>query len=145
MMKMSKIILTIVAGLVCFSAYAEDMPAKSLPMTTIISDLEKQGYLVIKEIKFKDDAYHVEAIDKQGKEVEVKVNPETGALDQSKKSSMSLTMQEAVKKIEAAGYHSIYSIEADDDKYEAKALDKDGKKVSIHVNGNSGEISKDIF
>lgn len=145
-MKMNKIVVTAIAGLACFSAYATDYPAKSLPMTTILSNLESQGYTA-KEIKFKDNLFKVEATDKQGKEVDIEVNPETGALNNKDKESaaMTLTMQDAVKKVEAAGYHTIYYIEADDDKYEVKALDKDGKKVSLDVNGKTGEISKDIF
>ena len=143
-MKMSKTILTLVVGLSCFSAYAADMPVKSLPMTTIISNLDAKGFTA-KEIKFKDNVYHVDAMNKQGKDVDVEVNPETGALNQTEKSAMTLTMQEAAKKVEAAGYRSIYFIKADDSKYVVKALDKDGKKVSLDVNGTSGEISKNLF
>lgn len=143
---MNKLVLILFFGGVCLSAYAHggDMSTKSLPMTTVINNLESQGYTA-KEIEFKDNAYHVEAIDKQGKEVDVVVNSETGALQRSEKSTMTLTMQDAVKKVEAAGYHSIYEIKMDDDKYEVKALNKEGKKVSLDVNGQSGEISKNLF
>ncbi len=144
-MKIIKIILTLVVGLSCFSAYAaEDMPAKSLPITTIINNLESKGYTA-KEIKFKDSSYHVDAINKQGKEVDLTVNPETGVLNQTEKNTLTLSIQNAAKKVEAAGYRSIYYIKADDDKYVVKALDKDGKKVSLDVNGTSGEISKNLF
>lgn len=144
-MQISKIIVAVVAGLMSFSVWAADVPAKSLPMSTIISNLEKQGYSGISEIKFKDNAYEVEAHDKQGKEIKAMINPETGNITQTNKSTMTLTMQEAVKKVESAGYHSIYFVEMESDGYKVKGLDKDGSKVSLEVDGKSGEISKNIL
>ncbi len=143
-MKICKIFVMMIFGLGCLSAFADDMPAKSLPMTEIIHNLESKGYTA-KEIKFDDNMYKIDAVDKQGKEVDVEINPETGALNQTTKNNTTLTLQAAAKKVESAGYHSIYYIKADDSKYVVKALDKDGNKVSLDVDGTSGAISKNLF
>lgn len=134
----------LVSGVTC-TIFANDIPEKTIPMTNLIKSLENKGYTVVRDVKYDDGVYKVDAINAQGKDVEAKVNPMTGVITQSKDGSMKLTTFNAAQEIENAGFKNIYSIESSGDKYKVKAMDKDGKKISLTVDGESGKISKDLF
>ncbi|MCK4608191.1 MAG: PepSY domain-containing protein [Gammaproteobacteria bacterium] len=54
-----------------------------------------------------------------------------------------LTMMQALEKVQAAGYSSIYEAEFDDGRYKVKALDSKGHKVKLYVNPVTGAINVD--
>ncbi|MFT3741546.1 MAG: PepSY domain-containing protein [Gammaproteobacteria bacterium] len=139
---LSGVVLAFTTGLVL----AEDVPQQSLPMTSIIQDLSKEGFIGIHSIKFDDGAYKVEGITKTGSEAKVSVDPQSGLVRKvSDKDKGHLNIMDATKKIENAGYRKVYQIEQTDKGFEAKALDKEGKTVNIKVDGITGSISKGSF
>lgn len=143
---MNKFVMCLFAALFSFSIYAADFPEKSMPMTSIIGKLEAKGFVDVYEVEYDDKVYHVKARNAQGKDVEATVDPISGKITPTKVApSSKITLMDAVKKVEQAGYHNIYKIERSDDKYEMSALDKDGKKVSLEVDGKTGKISSDFF
>jgi hypothetical protein len=164
-MKKLFIVSTIAAAIAFNSAYAADsvttttqtqIPVVQVPagtsatpaapqISTIITKLQSKGYNIIRKIKFEDGAYEADVINAQGNEVTVKINPLTGDFFGSTENLARLSMLAAVKVVEAAGYKNIYKVKSDDDKYEVKALDKNGKEVGLEVNAISGEISKNWF
>lgn len=136
-------VISLVAGCVMALAapaiLADSVPAKPIDMTTIISNLNDQGYVVIREIKFDDNAYKAEAFNKQGQKVDVKMNADTGKIESPQApQTQPISLTDAVKKANSAGFTTIYAIEAKDNSYEMKALDKNGKKnkVTVDLAGN---------
>lgn len=147
-MKILSLVPTILGLFISISTWANAIPQSSLPMTTLIKKLESNGYVFIHEIEFSDDTFKVEAVNKQGENVELTMNPETGEIltnHEHEKSNMKLTMMDAVQAVENAGYHNIYKITVSLSKsnYEIKALDKNGGRISLNINGVTGEISKE--
>ena len=143
-----QIIISVFGGvlLACTShtVLADDIPTTLLPMSTILQDLQSKGYDNIRKIKFEHDVYEVEAISKQGTKIKLSVNPQTGKIANSPMMQKnSLSMRSIVQKVEAAGYHSIYKVKSEDNKYEIKALDKNNKKVELNVDAQTGEIKKE--
>ncbi len=122
----------------------DNMPM-NVQMTKMIRGLENNGYIVIRDIKFDNGVYKVDAINAQGKDVEAKVNPTTGMVTQSADGKVRITTFDAAQKVENAGYKSIYSIEASGDNYKVKAIQSNGDKISLTVDGANGNIRKDLF
>lgn len=127
------------------SIYAEEPSTKSLTMSAVIQKLQSKGYNIIRKVKIEDGNYKAETINSQGIEVKVRINSQTGEITSSNEKPVKLTMFDAVKKVEAADYHDIYKVESEEGKYEVKAFGKDGKKVELEVNANTGNISKEWF
>ncbi|KTD22853.1 Uncharacterized conserved protein [Legionella lansingensis] len=144
---MKRIILSVCSGLLLTITapivFADNLPANTLPMSKILQSLQSKGYNIIKEIEFEHGAYEVEAIGPQGNKLELRVNPQTGEISNDKNNQAKpISMLDAVQKLESAGYHSIYKIESEGNKYEVKALDKNGKKVKLKMNASTGEIKQ---
>ncbi len=146
-MKKSVINSLIAASILTFSSsviFANDAPTSSLPMSTILQNLKKAGYPAIEKVKFDDGKYKVEAINAQGQEETVYVNAQSGLVEAKQaKAANKVTALDAAQKVEAAGYHNIYKIDSEEDSYEVKAIDKNGKEVKLKVNATSGAVSKD--
>lgn len=53
-----------------------------------------------------------------------------------------LTIPQLYERLEAAGYRAIDEIEREDDAYEVKATDRDGRRVEIYVDPVTGEVLK---
>jgi hypothetical protein len=53
-----------------------------------------------------------------------------------------LTIPQLYERLEAAGYTAIDEIEREDDGYEVKATDRDGRRVEIDVHPITGEVLK---
>ncbi len=141
-MKINKFIVGISSAVFALSVYAADYPEHGIPMSKLINELETHGYVVVNKVDYDNDVYHVEGINKEGKEVKADINPQSGKITVTSDEKARLTISEAVKKLEQSGYHDIYSIEASGDKYEAKALDKDGNKASVDVDAVTGEVKQ---
>lgn len=53
-----------------------------------------------------------------------------------------LTIPQLYERLEAAGYSAIDEIEREDDGYEVKATDRDGRRVEIDVHPITGDVLK---
>jgi hypothetical protein len=128
---------------------AEAPPVGTPPLTQVLVNLQSKGYTDIRKIKFEDGVYKVDMVSKFGKETDLKLDPQNGAILSTKTGSthrnphlLAVSPLEAVKKVEAAGYHSVYKIELKEGEYEVEALDAKNHKAELTVNGKSGKVSK---
>jgi hypothetical protein len=144
-MKKALLLSFILLSGITSTIFANDVPQKTIPMTNLLKTLESSGYSIVRDVKYDDGMYKIDAINAQGKDVEAKVNPMTGDITQTKDGSMKLTILNAARKVEDSGYKNIYSIESSGDKFKVKALGNDGKKVSLTIDGETGKVSKDLF
>lgn len=132
-------------------AFADkNMPADAVPLSTVLQNLQTKGYTDVRKVDFEKGAYEVKAIDQQGMNVEMKVDPKTGNITQTKTKAKSnkpaaptgsLTALDVAKKVEQSRYHAISELESDSTKYEVKALDSNNKKVKLDVDKTSGQIT----
>lgn len=114
-------------------------------MSVVLQNLQTSGYVAVQKIKLDDGFYKAEVINVQGEKVNVRIDPETGSVVDPKPSQPAINILTAVNKIEAAGYHGIYKIESNGDKYDVKALDQNGKDVHLTVDVVTGKVSKKWF
>ena len=128
------------------AAMADDtIPTDTLQFSKLLQNLQSSGYNVVLKVEFDDGMYKANVIDSQGKQIKVQIAPTSGEVTKPKNETTQLTMMDAVKKAEQAGYHNFYKITSGHDKYEIKAMNKENKKVSIEVDTKTGKISKDMF
>jgi hypothetical protein len=118
----------------------------SVNMSTVLQQLEQQGYYRFKKIEYEDGTYEVKAHNVQGQKVKIhyKYNnkPNTLSISKSKQDSQQLTMLEAVQKAEAAGYLNIDEVEFEHGRYEIEGFNKSGVKVKLYVDPKTGNITK---
>lgn len=127
------------------TVFADDVPPpNTVPMSTIIKKLKKEGYKIIEKIKYEDSVYEAEVFDDHGVKEKININPQTGQFPTSKKVKR-ISILQATEKVEAAGYHGIYKVEYEDGVYEMKAFDKSNKKVKLKIDAESGKISEELF
>lgn len=128
-------------------AIANELPEGAVNMSKVLESLKSKGYNFIKEIKFDDGVYEVKAFNLDGNEVKIKIDPKTGNIIPEQKVTDRMTALDVSKRLEAMGYSKISEIEMSRDlnKYEIKALNKEGKKVKVDVDAKTGNISKDWF
>jgi hypothetical protein len=143
-----KTLLAIVAGTLFTVmgqvAFADEAPATSVAMSAMIQNLQKAGYVAIREVKFDDDKYEAKVITANGQALKVQLNPQGEPMTPTRAANK-LSILDAANKVEAAGYAHISKIEAEDNGYKVRAYDAKGKKVSLMVNGTSGNIDKKWF
>lgn len=144
-----QILISLLSGcLIALSAQvtlADDIPTTTLQMSSILQKLQAQGYNNIQKIKFEDGQYEANVSDAQGQIKKLKIDPKTGKIiNLSKETQTYITALEAVKKVEAAGYHNIYELKVDNE-YEVKALDKEGNKKELEVNTKTGKVHTEGF
>jgi uncharacterized protein YpmB len=127
-----------------------ERPANAVDISAVIQNVQAKGYQDIREVEFDDGLYKVKAINTDRKTVNIYVDPQkneilnikTGPKIKMKNKAPKLSILDAIKKVEATDYHTVYKINFKHHKYEVKALDKEDKKTELQVNANTGEVSK---
>jgi hypothetical protein len=155
---MKKIKLIALVAACCMAAAYQGIfageipPANTMSVVQVLNNLQSKGYANVYKIEFEDGAYKVKMISTDGKVTELKLNPQTGAIIETKQETsnrklpaLSLTVLQAAQKVEAAGYHGVYKIKMESNEFEVEALDQNNKKVDLNVDGQSGKITKDWF
>ena len=127
------------------SLHAESVPTPSMPMSSLLQTLQSKGYVAVRKIEFDDGIYKVIAINPQGEEMKLKVNPQTGEITKPENVKKVFTMTDIARKLESQGYTNIFRMESDGKSYDVKALDKNGKKFNLTVDAENGEVKKDWF
>lgn len=131
-------------------------PARSdtLSMAEIIAKAKEQGYSDISEVEREGDRYCVKARDAEGKEVEIFLDRKTGervtegakGVKDKKEAEKSedLSKDEVIAKLKEQGYPEVSKIEREreNDQYWAMATDTDGEKFELHVNAQTGVITR---
>lgn len=131
-------------------AYAETVTTAvtqtQSPLIAVINRVQGANYPVVKSIELTHGVYKIEAINRLGQEVDIEVDPTTLNIIKPKASNaLQINILDAINKVTQSGYHNIYKIESDDNSYEIQALDKDGNKVELTVDGATGKVSKNWF
>lgn len=142
----------LVCGLVLTISFAAQVAtAGDLPLTTtvsmekILSNLQDASCMAIKEVEYDDGVYKAKAVC-QGQYITVKLDPKTGALQTPIATAPHISMLDAVKAVESAGYTNAYKIEMKHDHYEVAAINAaNSKKVELNVDAATGKVSEDLF
>lgn len=123
---------------------ADDLPKNSAQMSSILQNLQNKGYINVQKIKFEHGRFEALAINANGNIEKLNIDPKTGEIvNQPQNTSKPLSALEIAKKVEEAGYHNIYKLDAEEhNEYEVKALDKADKKVELKVDSSNGNITK---
>ena len=75
------VLITMPAGALAGWFGDERPPANAKPLSEIIKGVEEAGHKTIVELEFEDGVYEIEALDAQGKEVKLKVDPVSGKVN----------------------------------------------------------------
>lgn len=140
-------IIAVAFGLLmnCAAVFAADTAV--LPMTKIIKNLWDAGFNEINEIELKKDVYKAIVLNNAGKKIDLKVDAKTGKilnLPAKDKDPAPLTFEEAIVRVEKAGYTRVEKIKLDRvDAYDVIAFDSRGKKAELEVDLYSGAVSAD--
>lgn len=124
---------------------AEEVPANALPLSKIVENLQSKGYSVVREIEFENGLYVTKAFDPQGQTSKIRIDPISGKIVEPKAKATTLSLLDVLRRLENGGFHGISKISFERGQYEAIALDRDGKKVDLDIDGKTGEITKDWF
>ncbi len=114
-------------------------------IAVILEKLQVAGYIAVKKIELENGEYRAVAVNAQGEKIKLRINVKTGEIISRKKNKPRLTMLEAARKAEQAGYSNIIKIESEGDEYSIEARSNNGKKVSCDIDSNTGKISKNWF
>ena len=121
------------------------VPNQTIQMSKVLETLREQGFHVVLKVELENNLFKAKVIDAKGKEVKIEISPESGKINLPKAHPTRLTMGEAVKKVEEAGYRNIFKVSSDSNEYQMKAYDKENKKVSLDVDAATGKINKEWF
>jgi len=130
------------------AAARETLPAKSLPLSTLLTTLENQGFSSIVEAKFDDGLWEVECL-RGANGVELNVDPVTGKIVsehadhiKEKPAANHQTATMIVKLVEEAGYNPVLEVEWERDHWEVEADNQQGhRKLKLHA--ETGKILSD--
>jgi uncharacterized membrane protein YkoI len=135
--------LLAVSAPMTFAAKAQTQPGQ---MVKALEALKDKNYIIIKKIKFDNDkgVFIAKVVNAEGKNLEIHINPTTGDMGKPEGEITGWTAIEIAKKVQDAGINNIYEINTEifGNKYDVKALDDQGKKVTVKVDVKSGEITK---
>lgn len=135
-------------ALVSSVVFAEDSTTQQTSQThnasmmTVLSNLQKQGYVAVRKIELDENIYKAEAVDKLGRKVDVKVNAQTGSIQDPQTPPVKITMMDALKKAQASGLQQVTEIEATDKGFALEAINKDGKKVNFNIDITNMSMSQ---
>jgi hypothetical protein len=131
-------------SLTMHTAIADPAPHTSgVSMQTILQNLEKAGYHAIQEVEYDDGVFEAKAINQNGAYAKIILDPNTGAiLSPTQTSSQGISMLDAVKAVETAGYTRIHDIESKTHHYEIEAFNQSGHKVKLNVDASTGKLSQ---
>lgn len=107
------------------------------------------GYVRVRDIEFDDGFWEVEAIDRQGREIDLVLHPITGEILNGPATSgpggaAPLTHQQVLAALTQAGYTRIRSLEYDNDGFwEAEAINPQGQPVDIDIDPYNGSVLRE--
>jgi len=138
-------LLAVVGGVVMAG---DLLPARALPLSTLLSGLEKAGLTMIVDANFDDGVWEVEGL-RGNSAVEVHVDPLSGKIltekpDQisSMPSAQAKTAAAIAKQLEDAGYAPLLELDWERDHWEVEAMNAQGRR-KLHVAGDSGKVLSD--
>lgn len=150
-MKVSTLASALLVSAVAFSSpmvHADKKIDNSGQMTQILEKLHNEGYNTITKIEFDSgkNSYNAWVITADGKKAKIHLNGQNGSITRDTAAeTQGLSALEVAKKVQAAGFSSIYKIDTEffGDGYDVKVLNKEGKLIELNVNAKTGEITED--
>jgi uncharacterized membrane protein YkoI len=115
------------------------------PLSNIMHTLKNEGYSAVQKIELVQDEYRIEALDKEGEPVSLRINSHSGEIISMNKTDAHMAMSEVIDKIESVGYTGVTLIEAKNNHYNIIAVGPDGKKTKIRVDASTGELTKELI
>ncbi len=119
----------------------------SLSLAEVHQRLVAAGYRDISELQRKSDRIEAEARDRDGRRVELELDPATAALrrsefqrDASRAAASGLDLGQLLAQLEAAGYREVRKIEREHDEVEVSAEDAQGRRVKLRLDPQTGAI-----
>lgn len=114
--------------------------AQTLSPQSIADTLRAAGYAEVREIEFEDGLWEAEVRRGNGYWGDVVVDPESGEIFDSLSTRPLLSPEQAISKLEGAGYRDIHELERDGALWEADAVDASGQRVELRISGHDGRI-----
>lgn len=101
--------------------------------------LAAEGYTDIDDIEFDDGMWEAEARRRGGREVDLRIDPRTGAIYPEDGRSR-LSADDIRASLAAAGYERIHDVDFDDGLWEAEAYDRRGQEWELYLDPRTAEI-----
>lgn len=121
--------------------------AEALSLADVHQRLLAAGYREVSELQRKRDHVEAEARDRDGRRVELELDPTSAAVRRSKFKGDSqrtavtgLDLGELLAKVEAAGYRAVRKIEREHDEVEVSADDAQGQRVKLRLDPQTGAL-----
>lgn len=136
-------VVSFILLITALNAFAYNViPSDSQPLSIVLQQLHRKGITDFDNIEFKEGAYEAVIIGTYGSRQTITIDPKSGVIRSKPNLSDHLTMLDAAKKIEAAGYSHISKIESCGNVYKVNASGRNGKEVELTLDRISGEIEK---
>lgn len=129
-------------------ASAATAPAAApLSLAEVHQRLLAAGYREISELQRKRDHVEAEARDRDGRRVDLELDPVSAALrrsefkrDSSRAALTGLDLGQLLAQVEAAGYRAVRKIEREPDEVEVSADDAQGQRVKLRLDPQTGAL-----
>lgn len=121
--------------------------AAPLSLAEVHQRLLAAGYREVSELQRKRDHVEAEARDRDGRRVELELDPASAALrrsefkrDSQRAAMTGLDLEQLLAKVEAAGYRAVRKIEREHDEVEVSADDAQGRPVKLRLDPQTGAL-----
>jgi hypothetical protein len=105
----------------------------------LVQTLEASGYRDIRGLELDDGLWEADATSPRGFEIELTINPSTGAILNPEVSG-GVNAQQVLSGLQQLGYTDVRTLEFDDGMLETEARDAQGRWVELRLDGVSGAV-----
>lgn len=111
--------------------------------------VQAAGYARVRDMEFDDGFWEVEAIDSQGREIDLVLHPISGEILNGPSTpgpggAAPLNHQQVLAALTQAGYTQVKSLDYDDKGYwEAEAINPQGQRVDVDVDPYNGSVLRE--
>jgi len=113
--------------------------AAGMGATEVVQKLEAAGYRDIRGLELDDGLWEADATSPRGFEIELKINPSTGAI-LNPEASAGVSAAQVLGELQKLGYTDIRTLELDDGMLETEARDAQGRWVELKLDGVTGAV-----
>lgn len=101
--------------------------------------LSSKGFTEINDVAFKEGTWTADAKSADGNHVELKIDATTRNI-YSDDEVATITKDQIIVKVQAAGYSNVHDVELEDGVWKAEANDSKGNDVELKLDPNDGHI-----
>lgn len=130
--------LAVCAAAGCFAAGAAAQTINDAGQ--VIQALQAAGYTTVRDVELDDGLWEAEVKGAGGRWHDVHVDPASGAVIDRMSGGTLLTAGDITGRLRGAGYASIHELDLDEAVWDAQAVDAQGQRVEVRVNGYTGAI-----